>query len=397
MTMRSTLLALAFLSKAVAQEAASNNFVVEGRIEHTNTKKLVLSYFNHQGKFISDTQQVHNGQFHFKGQINYPVRASLAGNIKSRSISDLNFVEFFLSPSIMKVKIKENEFNKLNVTNSITQNEAQRLIISKKNIEEKRFVLGVRIEELKDTLGKISSAHIKEMMQKEFDSVLRKFRSYDPEIEKVEIEFIKNNPESFLAPYVLQPYIYKMHPDSLLQIFNSQSNTVKDTYWSKLNLAEIIKKKNSIKGAFAPVFQAMSVDSQIVDLSVYRNKNVILLDFWASWCVPCRRTFPELKRIYKEYADKGFEIVSISQDLNLAHWKKAIADDDIGIWRHVLIAADLKKKYEGTLNPDDIIEKYFINGIPLQILIDKDGKILKRWEGENKKHIYELEEYLKRL
>lgn len=395
--MKSTLLALAFLSKAVAQESASCNFIVEGKIEHDNTKKLVLSYFNHQGKYISDTQQVHNGQFRFKGQINYPVRASLAGNIKSRSISDLNFVEFFLSPSIMNVKIKENEFSKITITNSVTQNEAQQLAIAKKNIEEKRVKLGVRIEELKVTIAKSSSAQIKEIVQKEFDSVLQKFRSYDPEIEKVEIEFIKNNPESFLTPYVLQPYIYKMHPDSLLQIFNRQSNTVKDTYWSKQNLDEIIKKKNSIKGAVAPVFQAVSIDSQIIDLAAYRYKNVILLDFWASWCVPCRRTFPELKRIYKEYSDKGFEIISISQDFNLDQWKKAIIDDSIGMWQHVLIAKDLKNTYNGRRNPDDIIEKYFVNGIPLQMLIDKEGIIVKRWDGENMKNLFELEEYLKQL
>lgn len=99
-----------------------------------------------------------------------------------------------------------------------------------------------------------------------------------------------------------------------------------------------------------------------VTLSSLKGK-VVLIDFWASWCGPCRRTMPDLKKLYEKYKDKGFEIYGVSLDADAAAWKRAIKTDGI-TWTQV---NDAPGKVAGDWN---------INYIPQTYLIDKTGKIV---------------------
>jgi thiol-disulfide isomerase/thioredoxin len=108
-----------------------------------------------------------------------------------------------------------------------------------------------------------------------------------------------------------------------------------------------------------------------------------LLDFWASWCVPCRKGNPHLIKLYNQYKEQGFEIIGISDDdSKVEAWHKAVEQDKIGIWKHVLRGMDIEKKMKGQSNPGDISEKYNISTLPTKILIDKNGKIIGRYGSE---------------
>jgi thiol-disulfide isomerase/thioredoxin len=116
----------------------------------------------------------------------------------------------------------------------------------------------------------------------------------------------------------------------------------------------------------APEIAFPNPDGETIKLSSLKGK-LVLLDFWASWCKPCRMENPNVVRMYNKYKDKGFEVFSFSLDKDLSRWKNAIKQDGL-IWPNH--ASDLKGWNTAT------IPMYGFNGIPFTVLIDKDGKII---------------------
>lgn len=134
--------------------------------------------------------------------------------------------------------------------------------------------------------------------------------------------------------------------------------------------AEQLKKKVKSKasmmiGAEAPDFTMNSIDGTPVALSSFKGK-VTLIDFWASWCGPCRRENPYVAKLYKKYKDHGFEILGVSLDNNKGRWQQAITKDALP-WTHV---SDLRKW------KNEAAQLYGVRSIPHTILLDKQGRII---------------------
>jgi len=119
-------------------------------------------------------------------------------------------------------------------------------------------------------------------------------------------------------------------------------------------------------GALAPDIALPNPDGQTMKLSDLRGK-VVLLDFWAAWCRPCRMENPNVVKAYKKYHDKGFEVFSVSLDRDKASWTKAIKDDEL-IWPYHV--SDLKYWQS------EAAKIYGVTGIPATFLIGKDGRII---------------------
>lgn len=133
------------------------------------------------------------------------------------------------------------------------------------------------------------------------------------------------------------------------------------------------------KGQEAPNFKMAYINGDsILELSSLRGQ-IVLLDFWASWCGPCRRSNPDLVKLYKKYSKasfktaSGFTILSVSLDQNEAAWKKAIEDDKLNWPHHV-------SDFRAWRSP--VIRQYGVEGIPSSYLIDEKGKII----GVNMSH-----------
>lgn len=135
-------------------------------------------------------------------------------------------------------------------------------------------------------------------------------------------------------------------------------------------------------GAVAPELNFKSPTGEVITLKSLRG-NYVLIDFWASWCRPCRMENPNVVKLYNKYAKDGFTVYSVSLDKNPASWEKAIIDDGLTWPNHV---SDLKQwQTEAT-------KIYGFNGIPYTVLIDKEGKIIgKKLRGPA------LEEELKKI
>lgn len=118
------------------------------------------------------------------------------------------------------------------------------------------------------------------------------------------------------------------------------------------------------KGKPAPEISLPGIDGKVINLSDLKGK-IVLIDFWASWCGPCRHNNPKLVALYNKYHDKGFEIYGISIDSNAANWKTAIKQDELP-WIQV-------NDNKGWYAPSTIT--YDVNAIPASYLLDRDGVI----------------------
>lgn len=180
------------------------------------------------------------------------------------------------------------------------------------------------------------------------------------------IGFIKKHPNSNIGGYIIfsAQFDWPQIPE-YDEMYNALGPKVKKGKFGKLALDKVNSLKGSTIGYPAIDFTLPDVNGKNISLSSYKGKYV-LVDFWASWCGPCRRENPAVVAAYQKYKDKGFDILAVSLDDNKEKWLAAIAKDNL-TWSHV---SDLKG-WQSSVG-----KLYGVTSIPFNLLLDKDGKIL---------------------
>lgn len=209
-----------------------------------------------------------------------------------------------------------------------------------------------------------------------FDS-RKKFGPFRQRITEIDSIFIRENPDSYLSPYLMRFMISGRPLPEIEDMYNSLSKKVQNSAYGQEIGETIASLKAGSPGQPAFVFTSTDIDGKPISLSDYQGKYV-LIDFWASWCVPCRRGNPHLIELYNRYNDKGFEIVGIADDdRNPDAWRKAVEQDQIHIWRHTLRWLKMTNgQYD---HSDDISQHYGVQTLPTKILVDPDGIIVGRY------------------
>ncbi len=195
---------------------------------------------------------------------------------------------------------------------------------------------------------------------------------YFEEIRETYFEFFMKYPQSFVTAYYLSLNVIEMNQgifptDSLQAYYNKLRESVKKSWYGKKIIKQLEVRKIAVPGTEAFSFTKSDINGQPLSLSSFRGKYV-LLDFWGSWCVPCRKGNPHLKELYYSYKDKGFEIIGIAKDDDKKdEWLKAVEIDGLP-WHHILVG--------------DLDTKYNIKSYPTKILIDRQGVIIGRFGSE---------------
>ncbi len=353
------------------QTKIPDHFVLKGSITGQDGNWIHLSY-NSDGKVINDSTQIANAQFKFEGSVKEPNMAFLSGKTKTRSVDDPNFTTIFLEPAMLTISVEDGKFKQAVMNGSKTHTEYALLQSSLNKLRN-------RWKPVMDTLSAInkrSNAQYQELK----DWVLVPYYS---ELREIEYAFYDTHRESYVTAYQLRFRVRELTTDSLKLFYNRFPDKLKESINGKMLLGEISKRKIGVPGTMAAVFSTVDINGNKFSLADYKGKYV-LLDFWASWCVPCRKGNPHLKELYAKYNAKGFEVVGISDDdRDNAAWKKAVAQDGLP-WQHVLRGL---KMVNGQFDRStDINESFNISTLPTQILIDPTGKIIARYGDGGEDH-----------
>lgn len=325
-------------------QQTNNQFVLNGTIEGLDSGQVYLST-----QTIADTVEIKNGKFQFKGTLEAPSAARLQ--------FDRVRLGLFIEPTEMTISIKKEDPGNFVMTGSASQDEQSFL-----NAELKPFY---------DSLRNVRTYPA-------YDSINRLIQAR----QKV---FIDANPGSVVTADLISQMLRSgaYSPDSARNKFNGLTETVKSAPDGK-SLEETISRYEAVEiGKIAPDFALPDTTGTEIALSSLRGKYV-LVDFWASWCGPCRYENPTVVKAFNEFKDKNFTVLGVSLDADKDKWIQAIKDDNL-TWTHI---SDLKAWNNAAAR------LYNINSIPSNLLLDPDGKIIaKNLRGE--KLLNTLKETLK--
>ena len=194
-------------------------------------------------------------------------------------------------------------------------------------------------------------------------------------------DYVKKYPSTALAANFLRMDTGRMSLEQLKEAYNKLDETAKQTSAGKEIAAEIATLDRVAPGNPAPeIAKNDLVTGKPFALSSLKGK-VVLLDFWASWCVPCRKSNPHVKALYEKYRKKGFDVVYVADnDSRPEDALKAIDQDGIRKYHHVLrglkTLKDANGKMTGYDKSEDVSEQYAIHFLPTKYLIDREGKII---------------------
>lgn len=364
-------------------------FTLQGDIKFQDTGIVVMTYVAND-KFISDTAEIVEGRFLITGKILEPTQAT----IRDRIDSELAWI--YLEPGKMRISINKDVPFGYVMTGSKTQAEYEILKKMEQPVYDRLLMLkeqGININDRIKNSKEDSDKIALQEKAKEIDSLWSDTRK---ELDPIEIKFVLENPKSFVTPQYLNRMVSRevISLDSAKSIFNGLDNSLRESRYGKFIVEDIRKKENVSLGAQAPDFKATDLTQQTVILSQFKGKSIVLLDFWASWCVPCRESMPHIRSIYRKYHSKGLEVIAISVDENRKSWIEAVKQDSLEIWYNILVA---EKWPVGPYTNDDIFQNYYYTAIPEQILIDKNGKIIFRHTGYSKESEESLDRQLSLL
>ena len=200
---------------------------------------------------------------------------------------------------------------------------------------------------------------------KKAQAVDARFRDFLADMQARELKLLMENADSYVAAHVVASTMTEVGLEKLRQRFELLGESAKASDWGKAIEDQIIRYERVEVGGIAPDFEIPSRDGGVVSLQGTKAK-VKIIDFWASWCAPCRQGNVNLVKLYQQYRPRGLEIISVSLDDNRQAWEKACGEDGM-LW---LNGSDLK----GQFSP--LVSLYCLRGIPANFILDEENRIV---------------------
>jgi peroxiredoxin len=317
MTIKASLLLVTILTaNNLFGQTQNFKFTIAGQVQgFNNGTKIYLNDLS-DGSYVKiDSAIISNGKFTFNGQLKTKF---LKSSISTVDYSDR--VTLWLETGLTTFAANKGMFNKADIKGSKIQ---------------KKFA---ELNKLRDTLE---------------------------QTDQIDFTFIKQNPNTIISAHTLNSYCNLWGKDTVSDLYKSFSKEVKFSNYGKKIFTFLSLNRNIKIGDKFVDFSQKDTSGKSIKLSSIKS-NCILLEFWGSWCGPCREENPSLVKIYKEFKQKGFEVLGVASETNKQQWIKAIMSDSLS-WINVT-------DFKGGDNNAAMI--YGVSGYPSNFLIDKNGVII---------------------
>jgi peroxiredoxin len=335
-----------------------NAFILTGEVADAglNGKTVYLQKINEEKSgFVSiDSTTIENGKFVFKGIAEEQPNLHFV-TIQSPATSDAQkpYV-FILEAGNIGLSI-----------DSVTTIKGTPMNEQYQQLETEKNKLYGKMTALREEYAKLVIAgELTPEEQNRFDSVFEKSSN---DLSALFFEYAKTNMTNPVGEFIFESVAGNLSPKQLKELLALARPEFKKNENIQQLEKQLVALENTVIGAPFVDLKAKTPEGNDIALSDYAGKgNVVLLDFWASWCAPCRQEMPAVVEAYRKYKNKGFEIVGVSLDQDPDAWVKAIETLNI-TWPQM---SDLKA-WESALSA-----AYGVNSIPHTVLLDKDGKII---------------------
>lgn len=353
-----------------------NEFTITGEVKNYRSKKLYLSHLTVDKIEKTDSVTIEKGQFSFTGKTEVP-------DFYILQTEDNDYITLIIKPG--------EEIRIFADASDFSHNYEIEGSVDSRNIKELNLTLQRNIEKI-DSINRVYRQYlnsrrlpaIKQQLDSTFESIIESHRHYT-------IRFIENNMNSIASVMALYqqitPRMYVLDPIDDISYFEKVDSSLYAKYPESEAIQalhkEVIRNRRKINnnlassgnvaiGSIAPEIALPNPEGDTIPLSALRG-NIVLLDFWASWCKPCREENPNLVDNYDEYSDEDFEIYQVSLDRTRQDWVDGIQEDNLD-WIHV---SDLKYW------DSRVVNLYNLSAIPANFLLDRQGRIIaKNLRGE---------------
>ncbi len=357
--------AATLLLAACGNSVPKDSYVITGEVEGLpDSTVLVLEPLSHTPEDVVGEAMVIDGKFKFEGKAEQPLAVFL--HVKDRYGAKGLMLENGKTEIKGKVEasgdsIPYYNFDAITVAGSPLTDKYYSLMSRRDTLNVMYQAMNEKYSEVSRKLGEARGSGNRAMMDsimatdeyKALSAAEKDFFSY---VEKVNTGIVEENKDSFWGPLMMIATMSYFTPEQI-PTYESLSDEAKNSYYGQKVYEEL--------------YPAGKVGDEVKDFKIgdsslaefCKGKKVVLIDFWASWCRPCRKEIPNLKAIYEKYKDQGFDIVSVSIDDDEAAWQKALDQEKLP-WTNVRDA-------------DDAIAKlYKVSAVPTIYVIDGDHKLL---------------------
>jgi peroxiredoxin len=353
----------ALLPTLAFAQTATKNFTINGKAGIVTTPAWAYLFYQVGANKVVDSALVINGNFIITGNIPVPSNALLVIDHKGTGIAKLgntpDLLNLWLDKGTTNVTTDKDLIKDAAITGSVINDD-------NKSLTQQLAPINNEAKKLNDEKNATSQSQ-QNTPQFQHDMQTR-YKTLQDKQHNVFKTFITAHPASFISLIVINMMGKQgADPAEMETLFNGLETPIKDMEVARVLKSSIDESKVTAIGSIAPDFTQPDVNGAPVKLSSFRGK-YLLLDFWASWCGPCRAENPNVVKAYTKYKDKNFTILGVSLDRpdGKADWQKAIKSDGLS-WTQV---SDLK------YGDNQAAALYFVQAIPSNFLLDPDGKII---------------------